>query len=142
MRNHGFILLWDNDSEGGCILFFVLMKREAASAHSHDLSGERQADAASFRLRGEEWDEDMGGYIVGDESGVVGYVDDDGLLGVGISIHSDKCLLACCGLQIRGVAFLLFFLFGFTFFLFGGFHCILQQICHDVGDEALVSVCQ
>ena len=119
MRNHGFILLWDNDSEGGCILFFVLMKREAASAHSHDLSGERQADAASFWLRGEEWDEDMGGYIIGDESGVVGYVDDDGFLGVGISIHSDKCLL-----------------------VHNGFHCILQKICHDVGDEALVSVCQ
>lgn len=40
MRNHGFILLRDDDAEGGGILFLVLMQGEAATAYSHDLSGE------------------------------------------------------------------------------------------------------
>ena len=44
---------------------------------------------------------------VGDETGVVAHVDDDGFLGVGVGLETDKCLLACHGLQICGAAFLL-----------------------------------
>ena len=100
-------MLWDDDAEGGDSLCLVLMEREAAAAYSHDLAGEGETDSASFRLRGEEWDEDVGGYIFGDEAGVVAYVDDDGFLGVGVGLETDKCFLACRGLQIRGAAFLL-----------------------------------
>ena len=87
------------------------MEREAAAAYSHDLAGEGETDSASFRLRGEERDENVGGYIFGDETGVVAHVDDDGFLGVGVGLESDKCLLACRGLQICGAAFLLVFSF-------------------------------
>ena len=83
------------------------MEREAAAAYSHDLAGEGETDSASFRLRSEERDENMGGYIIGDEAGVVAHVDDDGFLGVGVGLETDKCLLACRGLQIRGATFLL-----------------------------------
>ena len=100
-------MLWDDDAEGGDSLCLVLMEREAAAAYSHDLAGEGETDSASFRLRGEERDENVGGYIFGDETGVVAHVDDDGFLGVGVGMETDKCLLACRGLQIRGAAFLL-----------------------------------
>ena len=102
-------MLWDNDAEGGDSLYLVLMEREAAAAYSHNLAGEGETDSASFRLRGEERDENVGGYIFGDETGVVAHVDDDGFLGVGVGVglETDKCLLACRGLQIRGAAFLL-----------------------------------
>lgn len=88
------LLLWNDDAEGGDSLCLVLKEREAAAAYSHDLAGEGKPDAASFRLRGEERDEDMRGYIIRDETGVVAHVDDDGFLGVGIGLETDKCLLA------------------------------------------------
>ena len=97
-------MLWDDDAEGGDSLCLVLMEREAAAAYSHDLAGEGETDSASFRLRGEERDENVGGYIFGDETGVVAHVDDDGFLDVGVGFETDKCLLACRGLQIRGAA--------------------------------------
>ena len=100
-------MLWDDDAEGGDSLCLVLMEREAAAGYSHDLAGEGKTDSASFRLRGEERDENMRGYIFGDETGVVAHVDDDGFLDVGVGMETDKCLLACRGLQIRGAAFLL-----------------------------------
>ena len=100
-------MLWDDDAKGGDSLRLVLMERETAAAYSHDLAGEGETDSASFRLRGEERDENVGGYIFGDETGVVAHVDDDGFLGVGVGLEMDKCLLACRGLQIRGAAFLL-----------------------------------
>ena len=83
------------------------MEREAAAAYSHDLAGEGETDSASFRLCGEERDENVGGYIIGDETGVVAHVDDNGFLGIGVGLEMDKCLLASRGLQIRGAAFLL-----------------------------------
>ena len=52
-------MLWDDDAEGGDSLCLVLMEREAAAAYSHDLSGEGETDSASFRLRGEERDENF-----------------------------------------------------------------------------------
>ena len=100
-------MLWNDDAEGGDSLCLVLIEREAATAYSHDLAGEGETDSASFRLRGEERDKNVGGYIFGDETGVVAHVDDDGFLGVGVGLETDKCLLACRGLQIRGAAFLL-----------------------------------
>ena len=116
-------MLWDDDAEGGDSLCLVLMEREAAAAYSHDLAGEGETDSASFRLRGEERDENVGGYIFGDETGVVAHVDDDGFLGVGVGLETDKCLLACRGLQICGAAFLLVFSFLFpeSFLLFFAF---------------------
>ena len=93
-------MLWNDDAEGGESLCLVLMEREAAAAYSHDLAGEGETDSASFRLRGEERDENVGGYIFGDETSVVAHVDDDGFLGVGVGLETDKCLLACRGLQI------------------------------------------
>ena len=100
-------MLWNDDAEGGDSLCLVLMEREIAAAYSHDLAGKGETDSASFRLRGEERDENVGGYIFGDETGVVAHVDDDGFLGVGVGLETDKCLLACHGLQICGAAFLL-----------------------------------
>ena len=93
-----YTFLWDDDAEGGDSLCLVLMERETAAAYSHDLAGEGETDSASFRLRGEERDEDVGGYIFGDETSVVAHVDDDGFLGVGVGLETDKCLLACRGL--------------------------------------------
>ena len=87
------MLSWDDNPESGGILFLVLMQGEGAAAYSHDLSGERQADAASFLLRGEEWDKDMGGDVVGDDAGIVGYVNDDCLLLVGVCFDSDESML-------------------------------------------------
>ena len=101
------LVLWNDDAEGGDSLRLVLMEREAAAAYSLDLAGKGKTDSASFRLRGEERDENMRGYIFGDETGVVAHVDDNGFLVVGIGMEMDKCLLACRGLQIRGAAFLL-----------------------------------
>ena len=40
----------------------------------------------------------MGGYVVGDETGVVAYVDDDGFLLVGVSMKTDGCF--CCRLGL------------------------------------------
>ena len=54
-------MLWDDDAEGGDSLCLVLMERETAAAYSHDLAGEGETDSASFRLRGEERDENVGG---------------------------------------------------------------------------------
>ena len=87
-------MLWDDDAEGGDSLCLVLMERETAAAYSHNLAGKGKTDSASFRLRGEERDEDMRGYIIRDETGVVAHVDDDGFLGVGVGLEMDKCLLA------------------------------------------------
>ena len=131
-----YTFLWDDDAKGGDSLCLVLMEREAAAAYSHDLSGEGETYSASCRLRGEEWDEDVGGYIFGDEAGVVAYVDDDGFLGVGVGFETDKCLLACRGLQICGAAFLLVFSFLFP----ESFYGILQKICYYVREEALIGV--
>lgn len=131
-------MLWDDDAEGGDSLCLVLMEREAAAAYSHDLAGEGKPDAASFRLRGEERDEDMRGYIIRDETGVVAHVDDDGFLGIGVGLETDKCFLACRGLQIRGAAFLLVFSFLFP----ESFYGILQKICYYVREEALVGINQ
>ena len=117
-------MLWDDDAEGGDSLCLVLMEREAAAAYSHDLAGEGETDSASFRLRGEERDENVGGYIFGDEAGVVAHVDDDGFLGVGVGLETDKCLLACRGFQIRGAAFLLVF----SFLFLESFYGIFQKI--------------
>ena len=83
-------MLWDDDAEGGDSLRLVLMEREAAAAYSHDLAGEGEPDSASFRLRSEERDENMRGYIFGDETSVVAHVDDDGFLSVGIGFETDK----------------------------------------------------
>ena len=131
-------MLWDDDAEGGDSLCLVLMEREAAAAYSHDLAGEGETDSASFRLRGEERDENVGGYIFGDETGVVAHVDDDGFLGIGIGLETDKCLLACRGLQICGAAFLLVFSFLFP----ESFYGILQKIRYYVREEALVGISQ
>ena len=131
-------MLWDDDAEGGDSLRLVLMEREAAAAYSHDLAGEGETDSASFRLRGEERDENVGGYIFGDETGVVAHVDDDGFLGVGIGFETDKCLLACRGLQFRGATFLLVF----SFLFLESFYGILQKIRYYVREEALVGVNQ
>lgn len=131
-------MLWDDDAEGGDSLCLVLMEREAAAAYSHDLAGEGETDSASFRLRGEERDENVGGYIFGDETGVVAHVDDDGFLDVGVGFETDKCLLACRGLQIRGAAFLLVFSFLFP----ESFYGILQKIRYYVREEALIGVNQ
>ena len=88
-----YTFLWDDDAEGGDSLCLVLKEREAAAAYSHDLAEEGEPNAASFRLRGEERDENMRGYIFGDETGVVAHVDDDGFLDVGIGFESDITLL-------------------------------------------------
>ena len=83
-------------------------------------------------------DENVGGYIIGDETGVVAHVDDDGFLGVGVGLETDKCLLACRGLQIRGAAFLLVFSFLFP----ESFYGILQKIRYHVREEALIGINQ
>ena len=57
------LMLWNNDAESGDSLRLVLMEREAAAAYSHDLAGKGETDSASFRLRGEERDENVGGYL-------------------------------------------------------------------------------
>ena len=85
-----YTFLWDDDAEGGDSLCLVLMEREAAAAYSHDLAGEGETDSASFRLRGEKRDENVGGYIFGDETSVVAHVDDDGFLDVGVGLETDK----------------------------------------------------
>ena len=133
-----YTFLWDDDAEGGDSLCLVLMEREAAAAYSHDLAGEGETDSASFRLRGEERDENVGGYIFGDETGVVAHVDDDGFLGIGVGLETDKCLLACRGLQICGAAFLLVFSFLFP----ESFYGILQKIRYHVREEALIGINQ
>ena len=69
------------------------MQGEGAATYSHDLARERQADAASFLLRGEEWDKDMGSDVVGDDAGIVGYVNDYRFLVVGVSFDSDESML-------------------------------------------------
>ena len=53
------VSLRNDDAEGGDALLFILMKSKAATAYSHNLAGEGETDAASFRLRGEERDEDV-----------------------------------------------------------------------------------
>ena len=131
-------MLWDDDAEGGDSLCLVLMEREAATAYSHDLAGKGETDSASFRLRGEERDENVGGYIFGDETGVVAHVDDNGFLGVGVGLETDKCLLACRGLQICGAAFM----FVFSSLFPESFYGILQKIRYYVREEALVGVNQ
>ena len=136
LQNYTF--LWNDDAEGGDSLCLVLMEREAAAAYSHDLAGEGETDAASFRLRGEERDENVGGYIIGDETGVVAHVDDNGFLNVGIGMETDKCFLACRGLQIRRAAFL----FVFSSLFPESFYGILQKICYYVREEALIGVNQ
>ena len=80
------LLLWDDDAEGGDSLRLALMERETAAAYSHNLAGEGETDATSFRLCGEERDEDVGGYVIGDEPCVVAHVDDDGFLLIGVSV--------------------------------------------------------
>ena len=135
-----YTFLWDDDAEGGDSLCLVLMEREAAAAYSHDLAGEGETDSASFRLRGEERDENVGGYIFGDETGVVAHVDDDGFLGIGVGFETDKSLLACHGLQICGATFLL--VFSFLFLFLESFYGILQKIRYYVREEALVGVNQ
>ena len=87
------MLSWDDNPESGGILFLVLMQGEGATTYSHDLARERQADAASFLLRGEEWDKDMGSDVVGDDAGIVGYVNDYRFLVVGVSFDSDESML-------------------------------------------------
>ena len=134
------LMLWDDNAEGGDSLCLVLMEREAAAAYSHDLAGEGETDSASFRLRGEERDENVGGYIFGDETGVVAHVDDDGFLGIGVGFETDKSLLACHGLQICGATFLL--VFSFLFLFLESFYGILQKIRYYVREEALVGVNQ
>ena len=131
-------MLWDDNAEGGDSLCLVLKEREAAAAYSHDLAGEGETDSASFRLRGEERDEDVGGYIFGDETSVVAHVDDDGFLSVGVGLETDKCLLACRGFQICGAAFLLVF----SFLFLESFYGILQKIRYNVREEALIGVNQ
>ena len=131
-------MLWDDDAEGGDSLCLVLVEREAATAYSHDLAGEGETDSASFRLRGEERDENMRGYIFGDETGVVAHVDDDGFLDVGVGLETDKCLLACRGLQICGAAFLLVF----SFLFLESFYGILQKIRYYVSEETLIGINQ
>ena len=131
-------MLWDDDAEGGDSLRLVLMEREAAAAYSHNLAGKGKTDSASFRLRGEERDEDVGGYIFGDETGVVAHVDDDGFLGIGVGLETDKCLLTCRGLQICGAAFLLVFSFLFP----ESFYGILQKIRYHVREEAFIGINQ
>ena len=84
------LVLWNDDAEGGDSLCLVLMERKAAAAYSHDLAGEGETDSASFRLCGEERDENVGGYIFGDETGVVAHVDDNGFLGVGVGLETNK----------------------------------------------------
>ena len=132
------LVLWNDDAEGGDSLCLVLMERKAAAAYSHDLAGKGEPDSASFWLRGEERDENVGGYIFGDETGVVAHVDDDGFLGIGVGFETDKCLLACRGLQIRGATFLL--VFSFLFLFLESFYGILQKICYYVREEALIGV--
>ena len=133
-----YTFLWDDDAEGGDSLCLVLMEREAAAAYSHDLAGKGEPDSASFRLRGEERDENVGGYIFGDETGVVAHVDDDGFLSVGVGLETDKCLLACRGVQIRGATVLLVFSFHFL----ESFYGILQKIRYNVREETLIGINQ
>ena len=57
------------------------------------LAGNAEADAGAFLLRGEERDEDVGGDVVGDDAGIVGYVNDDCLLLVGVCFDSDESML-------------------------------------------------
>ena len=66
-----YTFLWDDDAESGDSLCLVLREREAAAAYSHDLAGEGETDSASFRLRGEERDENVGGYIFVEKGAVV-----------------------------------------------------------------------
>ena len=72
------LMLWDDDAEGGDSVPCPDDRREAAAAYSHDLAGEEARMPLPSGLRGEERDENMRGYIFGDETGVVAHVDDDG----------------------------------------------------------------
>ena len=98
---------WDDNPESGGVSFLVLMQGEGAATYSHDLTGERQADAAAFLLCGEEWDEDMGSNVVGDETGVIDHVDDDGFLLVGVCFDLDVWIL-CKGTIFRFISFFRF----------------------------------
>lgn len=80
------VSLRDDDTEGGDALLFILMKSKTATAYSHNLTGEGESDAASFRLSGEEWDKDVRGYVFGDDTGVVAHVDDDSFLLIGVGV--------------------------------------------------------
>ena len=101
------MLSWDDNPESGGILFLVLMQGEGAATYSHNLARERQADAASFLLRGEERDKDVGGDVVGDDAGIVGYVNDDCLLLVGVCFDLDVWIL-CKGTIFRFISFFRF----------------------------------
>ena len=68
----------------------------------------------------------------------VSHIDDDGFLGIGVGFETDKCLLACRGLQICGAAFQLVFSFLFP----ESFYGILQKIRYHVREETLIGVNQ
>ena len=129
--------LWDDDAEGGDSLCLVLMEREAAAAYSHDLAGEGETDSASFRLRGEERDENVEATSSGMRPALLLTSMMMDSLGVGVGFETDKCLLACHGLQICGAAFLVSLSFSFE-----SFYGILQKIRYYVREEALIGVNQ
>ena len=114
-QDKAIVSLRDDDAERGDAMRLVLTQRKAASAYSHDLAGQGETDAASFGLCGEERNEDVGGYVVGDKTGVVAYVDDDGFLLVGVSVEADEWFGGRDGLQVIES-------------LYG----IFQKICHYV----------
>ena len=67
----------------------------------------------------------MGSYVVGDKTGVVAHVDDDGFLLVGVGVETDEWFGGRDGLQAIES-------------LYG----ILQKICHYVRYKALVGISQ
>ena len=76
-------------SEGGQSSGLVGYKVDGAIASLHDLSGNGQANAASLRLGGEEGYEDVACHVIGNHRSVVGDVDDDGFLRVGVCAQCD-----------------------------------------------------
>ena len=68
----------------------------------------------------------MGGDVVGDDAGIVGYVNDDCLLLVGVCFDSDESMLV--------------FWYFSALFLLDCLHGILQKIGYDMGDDALVGI--
>ena len=81
-------------SEGGQFVGFIGDEVDGAIASLHDLSGNGQANAASLRLGGEEGYKDVACYVIGNHRSVVGDVDDDGFLRVGVCAQCDLPFLS------------------------------------------------
>ena len=98
--------------ESGCGV--GLYQLEAATTLLHYLARDAKSDAAAGGFGGEEWDEDLLGFVGGDGFAVVTDVDEDGVVGSGVGRYGYGCS--------------------------SGFDGVLQQIGDDMSDEAFIGI--